>query len=73
MTTKVPKLKAAREALAAIERVYLRAAGFIYAADDTWIPPADLGPLGSRRYRHHFYRTGHAINALKFWDRRDDD
>lgn len=72
MTTKIPKLDAAREALAAIERVYLRAASFRYIGNDLWQPPHKLGPAGTRRYRHHVYRTGHAINALKFWDRRDD-
>lgn len=69
---KIPKLDAAREALRAIERVYLRAAGFRYVGDDEWVPPLKLGPMGSGRYRYHMYRTGHAINALKFWDRRDD-
>lgn len=69
----IPKLEAAREALAAMERVYLRAAGFQYVGEDEWIPPPLLGPLGSRRYRYSFYRTGQAINALKYWGTLDDD
>lgn len=65
VTEKTKKLDAAREALRAIERVYLRAGGFVQVGEDLWIPPPD-----DRKYRYHEYRTGHAINALKLWDRR---
>lgn len=58
------KIEAASEALAAIERVYLRAYGWTFIGDDYWRPPKGF----PKPYPH---RHGHAVNSQK-WHQNND-
>lgn len=56
-----------REALHALERMYLRACGWTFIGNDEWIPPESY-PFHKK---YHYYRTGHALNSQKLCDSRE--